>query len=355
MIDKLYGLKIRNLDGSSFIFNEKTAPATNLWTRYVRTSDGLSPDGGWMTYKWTCPVKIPEGFDWQVIGGNSAEVTFRQVGDRRYVTGTRDLASSFESNGVVTITGLYDANNNYVKIIAYPTEKTQSSIKANFGFRVAGSSIFTNEIPPTGYAYSMKAKVVIDKKFYPQNVFPGLTIENAVYFFYTDDGSSFISLGFENSQRIFVSKSRFNPNSEDYTKASYWVVAFVNMSPSQLDEKGFGLKIRNLKGEVTFNSSFGVMTRPTAVPGNTIPVNAGIRVENISRPMYSPTTLGETFRSDGGAAQFRSIHPGNIDAYTIGLCEVNSWWQRGHHGDYTVARTARPAIILDAADYFPFP
>ncbi|MEY0214376.1 hypothetical protein AB7W58_08255 [Providencia rettgeri] len=42
MIDSLYGLKIRNLDGSEFVFNERTAPATNLWTRYVRANDGCS-------------------------------------------------------------------------------------------------------------------------------------------------------------------------------------------------------------------------------------------------------------------------------------------------------------------------
>ncbi|OZS72182.1 hypothetical protein CHI95_23395, partial [Providencia rettgeri] len=129
MIDRLFGLKIRNLDGSEFVFNEHTAPATNLWTRYVKRSDGLSPDGGWLTYKWNCPNEIPEGYGFQVVSLSAAEVTFTQSGDRRYVSGTKDKIA-------------YSSNGRKVTVM--------------------GSSIFLENTPPLGYAYAThKAKVYI--------------------------------------------------------------------------------------------------------------------------------------------------------------------------------------------------
>ncbi|HHR5880898.1 TPA: hypothetical protein ACS7XF_000814 [Providencia alcalifaciens] len=366
MIDKLYGLKVRNLDGSAFIFNDKTAPATNIWTRFLNNhSDKYTPDGGWLTSKWTCPIKIPTGYGFQTVGGLTAEVTFTQSGDRRYVSGTRDIASTYEKDGMVTITGLRSPisgvrNYDYVKILSYPKKETQAN-SGEFGLRIGGSSIFTNEIPDMGYAYAMKAKVYVDREFKPESVFPNFSIQNAIYFFYTDDSKSYINVEpIVTSQsevlgHKFMSRDKSNRNSTAYTSAWYWVIAFTNMSSEQLDTPGFGLKIRNYDGKVTFNSGFGVMTRPEAIPFNTIPVNSGVNIDGITRPMYTPAKAGETFRSNGGDAQFCSLCVGNADAFTIGLFEQNSWGTRGYHGNYTIARTAMPAIILDAADYFPFP
>lgn len=363
MIDKLYGLKIRNLDGSEFIFNEKTAPATNLWTRYVTRRDGITPDGGWLTYKWTCPNQVPEGYGFQVVSFKSAEVTFRQVGDRRYVSGTTDKMVYSTSNRKITVMGLMDYDLNYVKIIAFPTAESQK-VTSGFGLKVSGSSIFLENTPPLGYAYAThKAKVFIDKFFDIGKVFPGLTIENAIFFFYTDDNKSFIRLEASNVTSWeelkwwrYVSRNRNSTGITDYSSAWYWVIAFTNVPSEQLDTPGFGLKIRNInEKKVTFNSQMGVMTRPITLPSNQIPINSGISIDDIRRPMYTPTVVGEVFSSNGGLGWWRDLNIGNIGESEVGLLLTSTLQDRGHHGDYTVARTALPAIFLDAADYFPFP
>lgn len=361
MIDKLYGLKIRNLDGSEFIFNEHTAPATNIWTRYVKRNDGLSPDGGWLTYKWTCPTKIPTGYGAQVVSNVAAEVTFRESGDRRYVSGTVDRIGYNAAGGSVTLYGLQNYDFNYVKIIAFPTIQSQQS-QRGFGLKVSGSSVFLSNTPEMGYAYAThKAKVFIDRAFDINKAFPGLTIENAIFFFYTDDKKSFIRIepsnqgGWEDIKFWrYVSRDRNSAAMTAYTSAWYWVVAFTNMQPAQLDTSGFGLKIRNLEGKVTFNSQMGVMTRPITVPANQIPVSSGKAIDDIHRPMYTPTLAGETFRSNGGLGQFRNLNVGNFDGSTVGLFETSRDAPRGYWGDYTVARTAMSIIFLDATDYFKF-
>ncbi|HIE0660093.1 TPA: hypothetical protein ACXJEZ_002609 [Providencia rettgeri] len=363
MIDSLYGLKIRNLDGSEFVFNERTAPATNLWTRYVRANDGLSPDGGWLTSKWTCPNEIPEGYGFQVVSLTAAEVTFTQSGDRRYVSGTQDKIAYSSDGRKVTVMGFSDTHNfNYTKIIAFPTIASQKAA-SGFGLKVMGSSIFLENTPPLGYAYAThKAKVYITDAFNIESTFPGLTIENAVFFFYTDDNKSFIRLEPSNVQSWeklkwwrYVSRNRNSTNITAYSPAWYWVVAFTNVQPAQLDIPGFGLKIRNLEGKVTFNSQMGVMTRPITVPGNQIPLGSGINVDLIRRPMYTPTKVGEIFSSDGGLGWWRDLNIGNLGESQISLFQTSTSQQRGYHGNQTIARTATPAIFLDAADYFPFP
>ncbi|MDD9340885.1 MAG: hypothetical protein PV362_14810 [Providencia heimbachae] len=362
MIDKLFGLKIRNLDGSEFIFNEHTAPATNLWTRYVKRSDGLSPDGDWLSFKWTCPYEIPEGYGFQVVSQNAAEVTFIQSGDRRYVSGTKDKIAYSANDRKITVNGMGNYDLNYVKIIAFPTIESQKNA-SRFGLKIKGSSIFLENTPPLGYAYAAhKAKVFIDKAFDVGKTFPGLTIENAVFFFYTDDNKSFIRLEPSNVTSWdevrwwrYVSRNKDSTDITAYTSAWYWVIAFTNMKPEQLDTPGFGLKIRNFTGAVTFNSSFGVMTRPITLPGNQIPVGSDINIESIRRPMYTPTRVGEVFSSNGGLGWWRDLNICNLGESQIGLYQTSTSQQRGYHGNYTVARTAIPAIFLDAADYFPFP
>lgn len=364
------GLKITDLsDKSSFVFNEKTAPGAIMFSDYVTSQKyHLVPDGGWLTYQYTLPEPIPVGYDVHMPSSGSAEVTFREIGDSRYVSGIKDsFTLDLSTDRKLTIKKLGDWDSigrfsNYCQILIYPTKDLKNT--ATSGLKIMGNNVFFNPIYHRGYAYAVfRKKIRVGKKFTPSQVDPSLNMLNAIYFFYCDDGHSFVTHKFEQDSKgrtvdhYFVCRDRRDANTEsNISEADFYVVAFSNQTPEQLDKlHSAGLKIRNVDGLTTFSSALKVLTKPVNIPASEISVNKGTQIEGLSRPMYSPALHGETFTSNGGAAQFKSLNIGNIDKNTIGLIEMNYWWARGYHGPYTVAISKAPITLLDAADYFYFP
>lgn len=146
----MIGLRITNPDGSFFLFNEFTAPATNIWTRAVSEDYGdiLEPDGEWLSYKWTCPNAIPDGYNFYVMRhGAMAGITFTDIGGRMYVSGTEETFWHNQgSDGKVTLKGLSRLSGdgkfkNRIQIIAYPDYK-KSSLPINLGLRIKGNAVF---------------------------------------------------------------------------------------------------------------------------------------------------------------------------------------------------------------------
>ncbi|EPG3569134.1 hypothetical protein ON011_004093 [Providencia rettgeri] len=369
MID-IVGLRVTDLnDKSSFVFNDKTSPAAIMFSDYIASDKyQLVPDGGWLTYQYTFPEPIPEGYDVHMPSSGDAEVTFRQSGDRRYVTGVKDsFTLDLSTDRKLTVKRLIDWKiygrfSNYCQILIYPTINLKNT--ATSGLKIMGNNIFFNPIYHRGYAYAVfRKKIKIGRKFRPSEIDPSLNMLNAIYFFYCDDGHSFVTHKFEDDKyrktidHYFICRDRRDAHSENnISEAYFYVVAFSNQTPEQLDKlHSAGLKIRNVDGLTTFSSALKVLTKPVNIPASELSVNKGTQMEGLSRPMYSPALHGETFTSNGGAAQFKSLSIGNIDKNTVGLIEMNSWWARGHHGPYTVAISKAPITLLDAADYFYFP
>ncbi len=368
----IVGLRITDLsDKSSFVFNENTAPGAIMFSGYVTSKKyHLVPDGGWLTYQYTFPEPIPFGYDVHIPTSGSAEVTFRESGDRRYVTGTKDsFTLDLSTDRKLTIKRLtWDRSDtgqfsNYRQILIYPTKDLKNT--ATSGLKIMGNNIFFNPIYHQGYAYAVfRKKIRIGSKFKPNQIDPSLTMTNAVYFFYCDDSKSYITYKYDKNKNntvtldhYFVCRDRRNAHTEDnISEADFYVIAFSNQTSKQLDAlHSAGLKIRNIDGLTTFSSALKVLSKPVNISASEISVNKGIRIEGLSRPMYSPAIHGETFTSNGGAAQFKSLNIGNIDKHTVGLIEMNSWWARGYHGPYTEAISKAPIILLDAEDYFYFP
>lgn len=370
-MSEIVGLKIVDLsDGSAFVFNENTAPGSILFSDYVNSYRyNLTPDGGWLTYQYTLPNPIPTGYEVQFPGAGRAEVTFTESGDRRYVSGTQDLFNlNLSGDRKLTIKGLRQSRNsgepnNHVQVFAYPTMEAMKT-QGKAGLKIMGNNIFFNPIPSTGYAYAIhRKKIRINGMFRPSEIHPSLNMNNAVYFFYCEDAKSYITHFYVVNDKqttyidhYFVSRNRGDPTTTTRTSADYYVIAFANQSPADLEAIAgkAGLKLRDMNGRTTYCSAMKVLTRPYTIPANQINVNSGYTIKDVKRPMYCPSIYGETFTSNGGSAQFRSLNIGNFNGSTVGLFEVNTWAARGYHGNYTIARSSAPIIILDAADYFKF-
>ncbi|HGJ5864944.1 hypothetical protein QE197_07635 [Arsenophonus nasoniae] len=361
----MIGLRITNPDGSFFLFNEFTAPATNIWTRAVSEDYGdiLEPDGEWLSYKWTCPNAIPDGYNFYVMRhGAMAGITFTDIGGRMYVSGTEETFWHNQgSDGKVTLKGLSRLSGdgkfkNRIQIIAYPDYK-KSSLPINLGLRIKGNAVFLNEIPTTGYAYAFyKKKITINAEFIPSMISPDLTIDNAIYFFYTLNSNAYI-------RTDYVQQSIYDPgrpvlistekNGRGNTSAEYYVVAFRLAKGGELDTGSHGLRLRNSKGEITFNSEYNVLTRPIMITGTSMSTGEKRTIENIRRPMYSPSAVGQFFfRTDGGYLENLNIC--HYDQTGLSLSRFRVMYNSAYYGDNTTARTKNSILVLDAEDYFKF-
>ncbi|MCT8349530.1 hypothetical protein LGZ99_20605 [Photorhabdus temperata] len=387
-----YGLKITNPnDGVSFIFNEKTSPCAIIWSRAVEASRGdilknptVGQNGFW--YDWECPVKIPSGYRFTIIkSGGMAIVKRRYTGRGVFFDGALEMIQYSENNGIVTVSGLGDdtqifvdrlALNNLIKIIAWPDPKLKTP-GLNYGLRVAGNTVFLNEKPPMGYGYAFhKKKMNINGIFNPKDVDPSLTIDNAIFFFYTDNSDAIMRAREDYSYLDYSVWSEYvciNKKTGKEMSANWWVVAFTNPKGNELSGGTGGLRIRNIKGEITFSSYYGVLSLPVQVPGNNFFAGKAVSLPNIKRPMYMPTVVGQSIFQPNydwwNWVEERWERPtnfywigelclGNNDKYSLSLFNLarvqDGAGMQNYKDGYREVKTSQPILILDAESHFKF-
>ncbi|MDR5615683.1 hypothetical protein [Arsenophonus sp.] len=344
----MIGLRITHNDGSSFIFNQQTVPATNIWT------SGVYSNGTWM-----CPNRIPEGYEFAIMRfGTLTGVKFVPQGNAMIASGTEDYASYSSSSGTITFYKLLNSNTIRfpIQIIAYPNYK-KITIASKVGLRIEGNPIFLNDLPITGYAYGFYKKIVtIDGVFNPKIISADLTLDNAVYFFYSLDANSYI-------RRAVFTDSWGSPSgygmvntardSKSSAKSKYYVIAFRTAKEGEINQGSSGLRIRNMQGKVTFNSLYDVLTKPILVPGTSLTFDKKTKITGIKRPMYTPQSAGEFFfHTDGGYID--QLNVCQYDAESIRLSRFRWYYNSAYIGETTLSLTKYPLLILDAEDYFKF-
>lgn len=350
----IYGLRITNaIDGTSFIFNESTRPASVVWSRRITGNDGITNDE-----TWSCPITIPKNYSACVLGNYSAicEQIYYSNGSYYYVTGnTKEYISLDINNGVITVGGLQRETWNgrkpwnHIKIIGYPKSSDEK-----YGLKISGNNLFLVEPPLSGFGYAtFKKEIIIDGVFNPKDIDPSLDFDNAIYFFHSDESSSIIRM----KRKVWTDGSSIeyicvNKDNGNYHAAKFKVIAFQKYTLP--NRKGAGLRIRNSKNEITFDSTNNVLTKPVEIIPKNIKLGKQYIVNGIKKPMYIPAIVGESFYSNGGLGRFHDVIVGNYDSNTISLYSHYSYESRGTYGEYTEAISTHPILIIDASDYFNF-
>ncbi|MDE1476636.1 hypothetical protein [Xenorhabdus bovienii] len=355
-----YGLKIVNPhDGTSFIFNANTAPAALTWVANV-DSDTAGADWGAKT--WTCPVKIPAGYKSAIAAQQMAGVVFYYDGDNYRINGGEEYCNYIQNGETVVIKNMVLGNmdgalGNIVKIISFPHNQTGTA-----GLKIGGNVNFNVDIPHSGFSYvSHKAVLKIDGYVDFSKIDTRLNLSNCLAFFHTDDPYAMISI----RRTVFASGYDLYYQCNDRrdgrrTSATFRVVIFSDLNASgRFQNEHYGLRLRNSRGDITFSSGVGVLTRPTEININQYKQNERIAVPGISRPMYIPSMVGEHFWLDGRLGKNQELCVGNYDANSICFGVSNTYDKAGYLGsvpygtDYTYV-TQKPVLILDASDYFNF-
>ncbi|OTA20463.1 hypothetical protein Xbed_01493 [Xenorhabdus beddingii] len=348
----VYGLKIVNPhDGTSFIFNEKTAPASLVWLADVSYNTpgarrGRMPGED----QWTCPVKIPSGYKSMVACDEMVGLVF-EFGDSHARLDRGEERIIYSQNGdTVTITDMSmtawngDPRYTAVKILAYPENRTGRA-----GLKIGNNTNFNIDVPRSGFSYvSHKAKLKIDGELDFSQIDPRLNRSNCLVFFCAETPYAIMTPG-ENS---YTCCDRRNGNK---MSAVFWLVIFSDIDATgRFENDRYGLRLRNNRGDITFSSGVGVLTKPTEIYINSYGKNERIPVSGIERPMYIPSHAAKHFWMSGRKGRQEDLAVGNYDSGSICVGVSSSYDRYGYSGpDYTYV-TKRPILILDAADYFNF-
>ncbi|PHM68014.1 hypothetical protein [Xenorhabdus kozodoii] len=348
----IVGLKIVNPhDGTSFIFNEKTSPASLVWTDYVsKNTPGIhqSPTD-WRYYEWECQIKIPAGYQAHVYPVGFTEFHQGRSGNGFRLTGFSEQIRFSQNGESIIIDGLSLDNffdnwlTELIKIIAYPQTSGGQA-----GLKILNNSNFNNSVPPAGFGYvSHKARVYIQGRFDPASIDPRLNYGNCLMFFYNEDPTCMLV-----HQNGYYSCSRHDGGDR---AGWYRVVIFSDIGVRErLEGPGYGLKLRNRDGAVTFSSGVGVLTKPVSLNVSNRGLGDIIPTPGIRYPMLVPAWIGHHLWMEGSTAYSRNL---SLTSYGEGALFVGSgdrtYWKASQWGttNYT---TKQPILILDAADYFNF-
>ncbi|CDG20619.1 conserved protein of unknown function [Xenorhabdus poinarii G6] len=348
-----YGLKITNQeDGSSFVFNEQTSPACLIWTDYVsKGTPGVhtSPTD-WRYFQWDCQVKIPAGYRAHVYPGNFTTFNQDRSGNGFRLTGFYEKAQFSQNGESVSVDGLLLENffdnwlTELIKVIAYPATSGGTA-----GLKILNNSNFNTSVPPAGFGYvSHKARVYIQGRFDPASIDPRLNYGNCLMFFYNEDPECMLV----HQNGHYVSCNRYN---EDGRDGWYRVVIFSNIGiRERLERGGYGLRLRNNDGVITFNSGVGVLTKPVGLDVSNRKLGDIIPTAGIKYPMLVPAWIGHHLWMEGDTAYSRdlSLTSNGAGGLFVGSGK-RSYWKASQWGttNYT---TKQSILILDAASYFNF-
>ncbi|KMJ44066.1 hypothetical protein AB204_16320 [Xenorhabdus khoisanae] len=358
----IYGLKIINPhDETSFIFNANTAPASLIWVDKVNFRTPGAQLDRFGNGTWTCPVKIPVGYKSMVACGSMTELDFYYDDDNSWgssmrLNGGMESCNYIQSGDVVSISNMSLADwerkpiNNTVKVIAYPQYNQTGTV----GLNIEGNSNFNVDIPPSGFSYvSHKAVLRVDGEVDFSKISPQLNVHNCLAFFHTDNPYAMI-VPWEDR---YICKDRRNGRQ---MSAVFRIVIFSDVDSSmRFANDHYGLQLRNSRGNITFSSGVGVLTRPKEVYLNSYKQNDRISIPDITYPMYIPSSVGDHFWVDVRLGKTEYIYLSNYDAKSIGFGVSSTYSRYGHLGsraygwDYTYI-TKKPVLIIDASDYFNF-
>ncbi|MEX3004241.1 hypothetical protein [Serratia fonticola] len=349
------GLRINNPDGTQFIFNERSCPAVIIWAGNI---DRDSP--GYARYEqyarqWTCPNRIPDGYDYVVVGHNMAGVLYRIENSQFTPSGTFERQWTI-NNGYLNFNGSAKLQD-YLMIIAWPGVNYRSG---RAGIRVYGNSIFSSITDTSILSYVVfKGETVIEGDWRPSNISSQFNMNNCLCFFYPESNHATVELynSFDDRDRYpfdsdiadYVYRA-IDINTLQRTSLRCKVVVFGprNLNIETANQR-FGLKIRNAKGDVTFSNGIGIMVNPKVFTVKDIGIEAPVSMLGISRPMFMPAYVG------GGYRYPYLYHYGlktSGDSVRVGI--VSAKHQPASHGAETYYITSRPLLFLDAADYFNF-
>lgn len=345
------GLRIKNPDGTSFLFNENTSPAFIVWSGNVdRDSPGFEFRD--RRYYWRCPNKIPDGYNYIIVGENMAGIGYKIENSQWTPTGGVWESDWSVTDGYITLNGT--TMKEYIVIVAWPSSST-----GKYGIRVLGNSIFTSISDMTHASYVIyKGETVIEGDWRPSVLNPSFTMNNCLCFFYSESPDATIRLWNSFDDR---DKYPFTDQIADYvyraidkwgnrTSLRCKVVVFGNkdLNATTTDQR-YGFRIRNLSGKITFSNSEGVLVNPKPITINDKGVDSPFEIPGVRRPMYLAAMIGQGFNN-------RTQYKYGLKSYgsyvQVGVTE--SKYQEASHGSRIDYVTQKPFLFLDAADYFNF-
>ena len=135
----------------------------------------------------------------------------------------------------------------------------------------------------------------------------------------------------------------------------YRVVVFSDIGVKErLEGKGYGLKLRNKDGVITFNSGVGVLTKPVSLDVSNRKLGDIIPTAGIQRPMLVPAWIGHHLWMDGSTAYSRDLSLTCNGEGALFVGSGRSAYHKASQWGTTNYTTKQPILILDAASYFNF-
>lgn len=346
------GLKIDNGDGTKFIFDSLSCPAYIVWSGNLPEVDAS---------EWVCPTSIPPGYDYCFITDSLGELTYKVsksqgrsqwevAGIAKLKTWLNDDRKPVMSWGTPTVTEAY------VHIIAWPTPEVGFG---HHGLRAFGeNSIFTSLSDTSILSYLLyKGEVEIYNGWIPDNISSDFTVNNCSCFFYTDDHDKVIK--YVNYARWDPAKEpgkadfRYNVyskslNGDASVKAKVCVFGKMDLQQEKGDKR-YGLRIRNERGDITFNDGAGILASPRTVDLSTKGINQPFAIEGIRRPMYMPCGVGSGYSNH---MMFR--YGVNTVGTRVQVTENEIFDEPASHGGDIYYVAPYPMLFIDADDYFNF-
>ncbi len=342
------GLKIDNGDGTSFVFNERSCPAYVVWSGNYN----VVPEP-----QFVVPNRIPEGYDFCVVSHQLGQLDYRVSGSQWEVAGSSMLSAQLNANRQPVLTwgggGLAES---YIHIIAWPTPAVGTG---RHGLRILGdNSIFTSLNDTSILSYLLyKGEVDISRGWTPTSIRPDFNVNNVSCFFYTEDSDKIIK--YENTARwdpasewgkadfVYRVYSK-STNGDAAVRAKVCVFGKMNLQ-QQTANKKYGMRIRNEKGEITFNDGIGILVNPKTVYLPDKGIDTPFSIDGIRRPMYMPCGVGSGY-ADRNRYRFGINTLGSMVQVTRN--EVINY--EASHGGPVNFVSPYPMLFIDAADYFNF-
>ncbi|MCB5311898.1 hypothetical protein [Yersinia intermedia] len=329
-----YGLRIRNPDGSSFIFNEKTTMSKILGSG----SKGLT-FGEWYT-----GIQVPVGHDYVLWLSSYAWINYNVSNSQWVPSGYAYNQPYLDGNRVLRVNSV---NYNtaipatHYGVFSWP----QGHAPGRYGLRVNGKNNFSSISDVSSFSVLLwKGEVDIYNGWLPQAINSAFTMDRVVCFFYTTDQSKTICMSPDPGDRVY---KVWNVNGGQSGGAIRAKVCIFGNGP--IVKAKYGLQIRNSAGQVVYNSGTEIFAKPVLTSLANLSLGQLRSVPGITRPMYAPSNIGALYS-----------YPWQVDVWVNSngyqLCPAWGWSknQPKSHGPYTYYVSDIPILSLDASDYFNF-
>ncbi|EAA8037302.1 hypothetical protein R5S71_004814 [Salmonella enterica] len=378
-----YGVRIYHPDGSHFDFNERSTVCRVLGSGEQGNRGGLADLKDVSVYTFSTGLRVPEGYDWwlwqsfnanqnwgiatlgsrQAIGPSGSSVATPYLDDNRVINVRWDFTPSDQRIRGNYISKLWQRPGGIYGAVAWPVSQSR-----DYGFQIYGVNNLAGVFDTSQVSYLMwKGETDIVNGWSPQNVHPGLSVNNCLCFFYTTDPNHIIGIDSDRRYRVWK-----NGRKADAVRAK--VCIFGNGAPlSPLAD--YGMEVWSVQtGQRVYNSGRDVLIRPQLVPmnaalrleGNQI-IYSPVRVPGIRRPMYAPTNTGAGLgagvafndRGDSMKTFYTWVSSDGYFLYQLPGGQQNPLEGATYAGFIAYERPdfvhgVNPVMVINAEDYFVF-